>query len=346
MAESLDWKPDILHANDWHTSPAVYKLKINRQANDFFHKTRSLLTVHNLPYLGHGTQNALQSFGLPRAHFSSLPEWAQHLPLPLGLLSADLITTVSPGYAAEILTPEFGAGLEDFLLSREHDLRGILNGLDLASWDPQNDPHLAVNFSRDTITVRQENKIALLKELELEPNPDLPLLAMINRMDYQKGVDLVPDALRKIEHLDWQAVLLGTGDPSLEDTAKQLEGDFSRVRSLLKFDSSLAHRIYAGSDLILIPSRYEPCGLTQMIGMRYGCVPVARRTGGLMDTIQDYAANSSQSTGFLFDQPTSEDLASAIQHALGVFRDKRRWDRSNTPGYERRFFLGKIRPPL
>ena len=162
--------------------------------------------------------------------------------------------------------------------------------------------------------------------MDLELNPDLPLLAMINRMDYQKGVDLVPDALRKIAHLDWQAVLLGTGDPALEDTAKQLEGDLSRVRSLLKFDSSLAHRIYAGSDLILIPSRYEPCGLTQMIGMRYGCVPLARRTGGLTDTIQDYAANSSQSTGFLFDQPTSEDLASAIQHALGVFRDKRRWE--------------------
>ena len=149
---------------------------------------------------------------------------------------------------------------------------------------------------------------------------------MINRMDYQKGVDLVPDALRQITDLEWQAVILGTGDPEIEEDAEKLAQEFPQVRSVLKFDNSLAHRIYAGSDLILIPSRYEPCGLTQMIGMRYGCIPVARRTGGLRDTIIDYdGRNPAKSTGFLFDQASSQALSERIQFALEIYQDKRRW---------------------
>jgi len=323
---SIKWKPDILHAHDWHAAPAVYNLRLIKNSDDFFKNTKSLLTVHNLPYLGHGAEGALQAFGLPRAHMSALPDWAEHLPLALGLLTADKINTVSPGYAAEMLTTEFGAHLEEFLSTRKGDLLGILNGLDLDSWDPGTDTSLPVNYSSDTLEKRMENKRLLLEEMGLTPKADIPLLAMINRMDYQKGVDLVPPALEMITDLEWQAVILGTGDKDLEETARQLDLDHSRIRSVLKFDGALARRIYGGSDLILIPSRYEPCGLTQMIGMRYGCVPLGRATGGLKDTIVDYhLGNPKNSTGFLFEEASSSALANTLRRSLEVYNDRRRW---------------------
>jgi len=326
LARILDWKPDILHAQDWHTAPAVYNLSLTRENDPFFSQTRSLLTVHNLPYLGHGAEAALQAFGLPRAHLSPLPTWAEGLPLALGLLTADKINTVSQGYAAEILTPAFGAGLEKFLRTRREDISGIINGLDQETWDPEKDPDLQQNYGVETLSTRVKNKTQLQNELGLDQNPEIPLLAMINRMDYQKGVDLVPAALRSISDLEWQAVILGTGDPALEEAARQLDLEFLRVKAILSYDSPLAHRIYGGSDLILIPSRYEPCGLTQMIGMRYGCVPLARSTGGLKDTIRDYQESSSRgSTGFLFKEADSPALSMAMRRALAVYEDKRRW---------------------
>ena len=338
LVKILNWQPDIIHAHDWHASPAVYNLRLIRAADDFFRKTRSLLTVHNLPYLGHGTGPALGAFGLPRAHLSPLPKWAEHLPLPLGLLTADKINTVSPGYAKEIRTPEFGANLEGFLGTRQDDLCGILNGLDTRSWDPETDPHLAANYTLSNLPLRKENKRRLLKELTLELDLDIPLLAMVNRPDYQKGVDLVPDALRAIKDLDWQAVILGTGDPSLEKSVRQLEEDLPQVRTVLRYDSKLAHKIYSGSDLILIPSRYEPCGLTQMIGMRYGCVPLARATGGLKDTIIDYQQGRKEnSTGFLFEEASSNQLSDAIRRALLIFQDQRRWQGLQRRGMRKDF---------
>jgi len=326
LSKILKWRPDILHAHDWHAAPAVYNLRLIKNREDFYKNTKSLLTVHNLPYQGHGAEDALQAFGLPRAHMSALPDWAEHLPLALGLLSADKINTVSPGYAAEILTPEFGAHLEEFLTSRKGDLLGILNGLDLVSWNPETDVSLPVKYSSDTLKKRKENKKLLLEELGLSPDLDTPLLAMINRMDHQKGVDLVPPALEMITDLDWQAIILGTGDKDIEEAARQLDIDHSRIRSVIKFDGALARRIYGGSNLIMIPSRYEPCGLTQMIGMRYGCVPLARATGGLKDTIIDYHdGKTGTSTGFLFQKPTSKALARTLRRALDVFQDQRRW---------------------
>jgi len=326
MTRSLNWKPDVLHAHDWHASPAVYHLRLIRDQDVFFTRTRSLLTVHNLPYLGYDTAPALQAFGLPRAHLSPLPEWAEHLPLPLGLLSADRINTVSKGYAKEILTGEFGANLDPFLRSRREDITGILNGLDTQAWNPETDPQIPYNYTQQTLPSRVLNKTALLEELNLEVDSERPLLAMINRMDYQKGVDLVPDALRMIRDLDWSAVILGTGDPGLEDAAYQLHREMPSVRAVLRYDGQLARRLYAGSDLMIIPSRYEPCGLTQMIAMRYGCVPVARATGGLRDTIGDYHDGPrEQSTGFLFQDPSAHQLADALRRALLVFADQRRW---------------------
>jgi starch synthase len=225
-----------------------------------------------------------------------------------------------------MLTPEYGSGLEMFLQIRQKDLSGILNGLDTDSWDPAADREIKTRFTVKTLNRREKNKTVLQRELDLPLDQEIPLIAMINRMDHQKGVDLVPDALRAVQDLVWQAVILGTGDHALEEDARQLDQELHQVRSVIRYDGGLARRIYAGADLILIPSRYEPCGLTQMIAMRYGCVPLARATGGLRDTIEDYHhGKRPQSTGFLFDEASPWDLAECLKRALGVYKDKRRW---------------------
>ncbi len=328
LARHLNWQPHVVHAHDWHTSPAVYKLHLTENQDGFFDNTGTLLTVHNLPYLG--DSSALSDFGLPPAEDSPLPDWAQNLPLPLGLFSADKINTVSDGYAKEIMTPEYGAGLDPFLRARREDITGILNGIDTQTWDPEHDVYLPLPYDIDQIHRRRKNKIQLLHEVGLGINPEIPLIGTISRLNRQKGVDLLPGALRLVSDLPWQAILLGTGDPGLERELQGLDGTLPQVRANISYDGELAHRIYGGADMLLIPSRYEPCGLTQMIAMRYGCVPVARATGGLRDTIIDYHGETPQSrprasTGFLFDRIHPNALAEGIRRALDVYEDDRSW---------------------
>lgn len=325
LARILNWIPHIVHANDWHTAPAIYALSRSRDHDLFYYNTSSLLSLHNLPYLGVGAGPALAAFGLPPATGSSLPVWAQDMPLPLALLTADHIVAVSPTYAQEIMTPEFGSGLQDFLRTRAGAISGILNGLDEKRWDPANDPALASNYSRAELPKRQANKAALQQEFGLAPDPHTPLFAMVTRMDHQKGVDLVPPALRQLTDRPWQAILLGTGDRLLEANARSLETSFpEQARAAIRFDANLSRRIYAGADALLIPSRYEPCGLTQMIAMRYGCVPIARATGGLRDTIQDFGL-STESTGFLFGEASPDALADTLRRAILAFHDPIAW---------------------
>jgi starch synthase len=285
-----------------------------------------------LPYLGAGAELALAGFGLPAAVDSPLPWWAQDLPLPLGLLTVDHIVTVSPTYAREILTPEFGSGLYEFLRTRTDSITGILNGIDLERWNPETDTALAARFGRHNLSERRANKMALQEEFGLERDLSIPLLAMITRIDNQKGVDLLLEGLRQLasspeaESEPWQVVLLGTGIQSLEETARQMEVSFPRrMRAVIRFDAALSRRLYGGADALLLPSRYEPCGLAQMIGMRYGCVPIARATGGLRDTILDND-HQGAATGFLFTEPSPEALAGCIRRALIVYRDQKRWE--------------------
>jgi len=323
LVKRLDWKPDIVHANDWHTSAAVYSLALNRPTNPFFRQTSSLLTIHNLPYLGAMTSSALESFELPPAENTSLPSWAVHMALPLGLLTADAIVAVSPGYAKEIMTDEFGTGLQTFLRAHSNKISGILNGLDTGKWDPTTDIELVTNFSYANLQARSANKAFLQNEMGLESNPNTPMLAMVTRMDPQKGVDLAVDSLRSTFQSTntppLQAIFLGTGNPVLEQAVRRLELDYPyQVRAEITYNEKLSRQIYAGADMLLMPSRYEPCGLSQMIAMHYGCLPIARATGGLSDTIQD-PTNTDQSTGFLFKRPTSEALSDAIQRALAIF---------------------------
>lgn len=330
LMHSINWYPDVLHANDWHTAPAIYAL--GHYENGHYKEIATLLGIHNLPYLGESLGPVLEDFGLPLNQDPSLPWWAKDLPLALGIQYADHIVAVSPSYAKEILTREFGSGLEEVLIQRSGSITGILNGINTEVWNPQNDPYLVKNYSSKSIALKSDNKAVLLNDFNLNPDPNIPLLAVVSRLDPQKGIDLLPGALKEIADKPWQFILLGTGDPELEDELSHFEESLpDKMRIALRYDAVLSHRIYAGADALLIPSRYEPCGLTQMIAMRYGCVPIARKTGGLRDTIKD-EVDSQTSTGFLFENPTSRDFAKAIVRALTNYPKQEKWHRLQKRG--------------
>lgn len=323
LARRLEWQPDVVHANDWHTALVPWVLRDRRVADARLAPIATMLTIHNLPYAGHGAEGELQAFGVVGSDDGRVPWDLRRAPLTLGLLAADHLTAVSEGYAREICTAEHGAGLDELLRARASALTGILNGLDVDAWDPASDTALETRFDRESASRRIENRAALARELELEG--DGPVLAFVGRMVAQKGVDLVIAALRRLVASRWRAVILGTGDPTLERAVVELESELpGRVAAWVAFDERMARRIYAGADALLVPSRYEPCGMAQMIAMRYGCAPVAHETGGLADTVRDVDL-SEHPTGLLFPDPTPSSLAFAIRRALALRADGERW---------------------
>jgi starch synthase len=318
LPRQINWIPDIIHANDWHTAPAAYGNLVKRWSE----KTRrvcSLITIHNLPFLGPDVSAILQEYGLPLAN-TDLPDWARVMPMPLGLWASDAINAVSPTYADEILHEEFGSGLQEFLRTRTDSLSGILNGLDTVSFDPQTDSALAANFNADTLSMRPINKAALQERVGLPVLPDVPLLGMVTRMDVQKGVDIALRGLKMLGKQNWQFVLLGAGDPRLETMAKKLQAEMpDRIRVETRYDAKLARQIYAGADIFLMPSRYEPCGTSQMIAMRYGCIPLVRAVGGLHDTVTD------SETGFVFVDTKLKSFNDAVRRAINLYPYHSRW---------------------
>lgn len=330
LALQDSWAPQILHLNDWHTALAAYGLQAKR-ASGKVDRLRSLLTVHNLPFMGPDVSALLSAYALPRFR-TRLPTWAEVRPLPLGLWAADALATVSPTYAQEILTPEHGCGLEDFLLSRRAELHGILNGLDTEAYNPATDSSLVAPFSAERLEPRLENKRHLLQELGLAFDPQVPLVGMVSRVDRQKGIDLAMEALELSLAHDWQAVFLGVGNVELEAALREFERRFpQRVRTRLQFDAALARRLYAASDIFLMPSRYEPCGLAQMIAMRYGALPVAHATGGLKDTIED------AQSGFLFHELSAQACAQALERAFQAYARPAEWQRMQRYAMQRDF---------
>lgn len=318
LIKQLDWHPDVVHANDWHTALTAYGLLVQHW-QEGQPRPVSVITVHNLPFLGPDVNQILDAYEIPLAQ-TDLPDWARRKPMPLGLWSADAIVAVSPTYADEMLSPEYGAGLDEFLKTRRENLSGILNGLDIGSFDPATDEDIAMQFSSETLAGRELNKVALANRVGLASDLSVPLLGVVSRMESQKGIDLVLDGLRKLEKIPWQAVILGTGDPKLEEAARKLSEDFpERVHIEARYDAKLARLIYAGSDIFLMPSRYEPCGLSQMMAMRYGCVPVVRAVGGLHDTVTD------GETGFVFIKPNLKDFVATTRRALKMYNDKEAW---------------------
>jgi len=331
-AQGLGFQPDVVHAHDFHASAAVYWLGTEGRGNGYFRSVGSVLTIHNLPYSGQGAGRALGEYFLPKAGaVGVLPESHRDALLALGLLAADEITTVSPTYAREILTSQYGHGLDGVLRSRADRLTGILNGLDTRSWNPASDEALAVRYDLSTREFRAANKAALQEEAGLDRASGTPLIGVVSRLDWQKGLDVAAAPVRRWVEAGGQFVLLGTGERSLEQEYAQVElKNPGRASVRLRFDGRYARRIYAGADALLIPSRYEPCGLTQMIAMRYGSIPVARRTGGLADTITD--AGDPGGTGILFDEESPGSLWDAMERMLRVYSQPPRWAELQTRG--------------
>ncbi|NWF63839.1 MAG: glycogen synthase [Chloroflexi bacterium] len=330
LPKHINWQPDVVHANDWHTALSLYINLANRWEAGAKH-VAGVLTLHNMPFMGSDVSAILASYGVKLAQ-TDLPEWARVLPLPLGLWASDAIVAVSPGYAGEVLTEEFGCGLNEFMVLRRETLSGVLNGIDTVSFDPATDKALSVNYNIHTLKRRAENKELLQEKLGLARNPNIPLLGIISRMDVQKGVDLAFTALKNMKRIDFQAVILGTGDPKLEEAAQALQTLFpDKIKAELRFDAAFARQIYAGADMILMPSRYEPCGLAQMIAMRYGCVPVVRAVGGLKDTVIP------NETGFIFEKAHHMSLVSAIKAAMKILPNREKWETLQRNGMARDF---------
>lgn len=324
LPEFLGWRPDVLHANDWHTAVSIYALKRIPGYQDRSIKT--VLSVHNLPYLGEGCQPTLTEYGIPAYPYRLLPSWAYHLPLPLGLVSADLIIPVSPGYAAEIQTPDFGCGLETMLRSRLSHIHGIINGINQDQWNPATDPYISSPFDQDHLDQKTANKTTLLKDLGLNTDPAIPLLVLVSRMDHQKGVDIALEGLEKAIHLSWQAIILGSGDPVLQNhCAALMHAHPDRVHATVGFKNELSHQMYAAGDIFLMPSRYEPCGISQLISMRYATIPLAHSTGGLKDTIRPVKGKQNNGTGYLYKPNTAEDFVTALKKALSDYRNRTTW---------------------
>jgi starch synthase len=330
LPRRLNWEPHIIHANDWHTALAAYGNLVKRW-NEKTRRVSSLIAIHNLPFLGPNVKDILEAYGLPLAN-TDLPDWARVMPMPLGLWASDAMVAVSPTYADEILHEEFGSGLQDFFRNRTESLHGILNGLDTVSFDPQTDPTLAANFNAGGLSVRPQNKAALQDRVSLPVNPDVPLLAMVSRMDQAKGIDIALKGLKMMARQEWQLVLLGAGDPKLEDMAKKMQAEMpSRVRVETRYDAKLARQIYGGSDIFLMPSRYEPCGISQMIAMRYGSVPLVRAVGGLHDTVTD------SETGFVFVDTKVKSFNDALRRALNLYPYRSRWQNLQLAGMAQDF---------
>lgn len=330
LPRQINWLPDVVHANDWHTALSVYG-SLTKRWEEGAHNMAGVLTLHNLPFMGPDIRAILESYGIKLAQ-TDLPEWARVLPLPLGLWASDAIVAVSPTYANEILTPEYGCGLDEFLLLRRETISGVLNGIDVESFNPAEDSALGVNFDVDSLEKRPANKDLLQERLGFRRDPQIPLLAMVSRMDVQKGVDLAFTALKSMKKVIFQAIILGTGDPELEEAARSLHDLFpDKIKVELRYDAGLARQIYAGSDMLLMPSRYEPCGLSQMIAMRYGCVPVVRAVGGLNDTVKHGI------TGFVFDKAHHMSLMGAVRGGIKIYADQERWRKIQRAGMAQDF---------
>ena len=321
----LRWAPDIVHCHDWQTGlvPALLARESVRPATIF--------TIHNLAYQGLFPFETFQSLGLPSDLWAvdGLEYYGQMSFIKGGIAFADRVTTVSPTYAQEIQTPELGHGLDGLLRHRSASLRGILNGIDPKAWNPGRDPHLAAHYSSGRLAGKLDCKSSLQIETGLPQRPDVPLAGMVSRLVAQKGVDLLLEALPALMEQPLQLVILGTGDPAFEQELRDWARRYpDRIAVTIGYDETFAHRIIAGADLFLAPSRFEPCGLTQMYSMRYGTVPVVRRAGGLADTVTDAAETAladDTATGITFDPPTSASLLHAITRALELHRDTRRW---------------------
>ncbi len=314
-----DWKPDVVHCNDWQTGlvPALLSLEHDRP--------NTLFTIHNMAYQGLFPASAAATLNLSGKlwHPAGLEFHDMLSFIKGGLVYADYITTVSPTYALEIQTPEFGYGLEGLLEHRKESLGGIINGIDLEQWNPETDPYITQQYSTATLNKKQLNKAELQRRFALPANGNIPLFGLIGRLVEQKGIDLILEALPEMVTMNMQFVLLGSGDKDYEKQLQQLADLYpNKIAVTLGYDESLAHLIEAGADVFLMPSRFEPCGLNQMYSQRYGTIPIVRKTGGLADTVVDTLPETlakHTASGIVFNEASSGSLLEAIKRAMILF---------------------------
>jgi len=323
---NLNWKPDVIHSNDWQTG--LVSAYLDNEADC----PKCIFTIHNLAYGGYFSQQEFQRLQLPSPWWSSegVEFYGNMSMIKAGVIYSDQVTTVSPTYAKEICTSEFGYGLAGVLLHRQYKLTGILNGIDPDAWNPQTDPLLPYHYSAKRRNPgKKKNKEALLESNNVEAskeNIEAPLLGMVSRLVEQKGVDMIIEAIPKIlETSNANFVFIGTGHPHIEAQLLKLKEQYpNQVMVSIEYSEAKAHLLEAGCDLFLMPSRFEPCGLNQLYSLRYGTLPIVHRTGGLADTVID--AESDNGTGFMFDNATTVELVKTIQRALTLFSNKKRWN--------------------
>ncbi|MBE6053490.1 MAG: glycogen synthase GlgA [Clostridium sartagoforme] len=331
FVKNINWTPDILHCNDWQTAmvPVLHKLEYIKE--DKFKKIKSILSIHNLFFKGMFSPDVLpELFGYDYEAFlnGSLEHNGGLSFLKGGINYSDKVTTVSKTYSMEIKTPEYGEGLEGLLEYRNNFLEGIVNGIDYKEYNPDADKYIYSNYNIKSLDNKKINKEKLQKELNLPVNTEIPMIGLVSRLTHQKGCDLITRILDELLKEDIQVVILGTGDYIYEESFKSFSSKYpEKISSNIKFSNELAHKIYAASDMFLMPSLFEPCGLGQLIALRYGSVPIVRETGGLKDTVVPYNEYLEIGNGFGFNNYLQEELLNTIKYAISIFKDKNRWNR-------------------
>ncbi|AEG14805.1 glycogen synthase GlgA [Desulfofundulus sp. TPOSR] len=323
MLPRLNWQPDIIHCNDWQTGPIPFFLKVRYAQDPFYSRVATVFTIHNLQYQGNFPKETLKLLGVGEEYFT--PELLEFYGtvsyMKMGILYADVISTVSKTYAAEIQRPELGERMDGLLRKRSPDLYGIVNGINYHEFNPKTDPRIHRNYDQNSIENKKENKYALQKEMNL-PVRDVPVLGMISRLVDQKGLDLIARIADRLLSHDLQFVVLGSGDRRYEDMFRDIHNRYPEKAAVyIGFNAILAQRIYAGADMFLMPSRFEPCGLGQLIAMRYGTIPIVRATGGLADTVHDFNPSTGSGNGFVFSEYEGDALYHAIQRALSLYTE-------------------------
>ncbi|MCH2180574.1 MAG: glycogen synthase GlgA [Mariniblastus sp.] len=330
ICQRMKWAPDIFHVNDWQTAMLPLLLKTVYGWDRLFDASRSVLTIHNIGHQGVFPADILEDLNLGPAetllHQQDLSEGRINF-LKTGLLYSDLLTAVSPTYAREIQTADYGMGLEQLLSARRSLLQGIVNGIDTDVWNPATDELITARFSVADRSGKRQNKTCLLETMGLEPNPGAPVVGIVSRLTHQKGFETLYESMPiLLSENDLRLVVLGSGETQYIDFFEQLKRQFSdKVAFHEGFDNRLAHQIEAGSDIFLMPSRYEPCGLNQMYSQTYGTIPVVRNTGGLADTVIQYDESTGRGTGILFDEFTNQGVLWGVRRALQLYQDPDQW---------------------
>ena len=342
LMRSISFSPDIIHCHDWQTGLIPALLKGPYRYNRLLSETPTVFTIHNLGYQGIFPSEKLPVTGLPKDDFFHLEGaefWGNISLLKTGIMYSEAVTTVSPSYAAEILTHEFGMGMEGVLKRRKEAIYGILNGIDYDIWSPEKDRHLPAAYSAKEMVGKARCKAALIQETGLDPAVSKkPLLGMITRLDTQKGLDLLVHILDDLMALDLGLVVLGSGDEGISRAIQEAVDRYpGRINLTKGFNEPLAHRIMAGTDIFLIPSRYEPCGLTQMYALKYGTVPIVRATGGLKDTIVQFNVKTCEGNGFRFGPYKPDSFLRAVRAATKLFNNAETWQRLISNGMKADF---------